>query len=372
MTTEVIDESKQFQLFVPFMNKAQSETKYSENEDGTLVIEGVASTTNKDLQGDIILPSAIRSMKEQLLTTTKNLHGDHWYGLEGIYGAIKEVLDSDDNSLKIRAVLRKSKSPEIKEMLDIGVNLGLSIGGKITEYTILEDYGWEIKDLRLMEISLTGMPANWDTYGTIQESTNSEEKSIVKAKCLAGACHVIRKNLDINGEIMTKETEMKKEETAEFTKDDAVDLFNELMANKQDEIVQEVASETAKAVAKEIPGLVKAEFEKLKASSDEEEEEEKKPEEEEEEEEEEKNKNLKELIDSSVDSAMEKHMGKLFKNLNDNRDPTFNVDDVDTKDLDNPQDPEDTDAGKGLSSKEIAEKMFGNQTQDDYIRSLLG
>lgn len=367
MTTEVIDEMKQFKLFVPFMNKSESSTKYSENEDGTLVIEGVASTTNKDLQGDIVLPSAIRSMKEQLLTTTKNLHGDHWYGLEGIYGAIKDVLDSDDNSLKIRAVLRKSKSQEIKEMLDIGVNLGLSIGGKITEYTILEDYGWEIKDLRLMEISLTGMPANWDTYGTIQESTDSEEKSIVKAKCLAGACHVIRKNLDINGEIMTKE-DMKKEETAEFTKDDAVDLFNELMANKQDEIVQEVASETAKAVAKEIPALVKAEFEKLKDSSNTDEEEE---ENNDEEEDEETNKKLKDLISSSVDSAVEKHMGKLFKNLNDNRDPEFNVDDVDTKNLEAPQD-DDEDAEKGLSSREIAEKMFGNQTQDSFIRSLLG
>lgn len=367
MTTEVIDEMKQFKLFVPFMNKSESQTKYSENEDGTLVIEGVASTTNKDLQGDIVLPSAIRSMKEQLLTTTKNLHGDHWYGLEGIYGAIKDVLDSDDNSLKIRAVLRKSKSQEIKEMLDIGVNLGLSIGGKITEYTILEDYGWEIKDLRLMEISLTGMPANWDTYGTIQESTDSEEKSIVKAKCLAGACHVIRKNLDINGEIMTKE-DMQKEETAEFTKDDAVDLFNELMANKQDEIVQEVASETAKAVAKEIPALVKAEFEKLKDSSNTDEEEEENADEEEDEE---TNKKLKDLISSSVDSAVEKHLGKLFKNLNDNRDPEFNVDDVDTKNLEAPQD-DDEDAEKGLSSREIAEKMFGNQTQDSFIRSLLG
>ena len=163
---------------------------------------------------------------------------------------------------------------------------------------------------------------------------------------------------------------MKKEETAEFTKDDAVDLFNELMANKQDEIVQEVASETAKAVAKEIPALVKAEFEKLKDSSNNDEEEEENNDEEEEEEE--TNKNLKELIASSVDSAVEKHMGKLFKNLNDNRDPEFNVDKVDTKNLDNPQGTDDEDAEKGLSSREIAEKMFGNQTQDDYIRSLLG
>lgn len=358
MTAEVLNEMKQFQLFVPLTNKSQPEVKYTENSDGTLMIEGTASTTNKDLQGDIILPSAIRSMKEQLLTTTRNLHGDHRYGLDGIYGAIKEVLDSSDDSLEICAQLRKSKSPEIKEMLDIGVNLGLSIGGKITEYTILEDHGWEIKDLRLMEISLTGMPANWDTYGTIQEST---DKSIVKANCLAGACHVIRKNLDFNGEFMTKKEEPNKykEETAEFSKDDAVDLFNELMASKQDEIVSEIASETVKQVTKEIPALVKAEFEKLKDSSS-------NNDDEGNEEDEETEKKLKDLIENTVKSSMEDSMGKLFKELGDNRDPKFHVDDVTEKDL---QDEEPKD--EGMTSKQIAEQMFANQSQDEFIRALL-
>lgn len=161
MTTEVKEQMKQFQLFAPPVSKS-----YTENPDGTLTLEGIASTTNKDLQGDIILPSAIYSMKQQLLTTTKNLHGDHRYGLDGIYGAIKEVLDSDDNCLKIKATIRKSKAAEIKEMLDIGVNLGLSIGGKITEYSTLKE-GWEIEDLKLMEISLTGMSANYDTFHKI-------------------------------------------------------------------------------------------------------------------------------------------------------------------------------------------------------------
>lgn len=355
MATEVINEMNQFQLFVPF-TRSQHETKYSEKSDGTLIIEGVASTTNKDLQGDIILPSAIRSMKEQLLTVTKNLHGDHVYGLKGIYGAIKEVLDSNDDSLKIRAQLRKSKSSEIKEMLDIGVNLGLSIGGKITEYTILEDHGWEIKDLRLMEISLTGMPANWDTYGTIQESV---DKSIVKANCLAGACHVIRKNLNIDGDIMAEEDKTK-DETNVFTKDDAVDLFNELMASKEDEIVREIASETVKQVTKEIPSLVKAEFEKLKDTSNDDDTED----------DDEKEKQLTDLINNSVKSAVEDSMSNLFKDLKDNRDPEFNVDGVKEKNLDNHQDDDETE--KGLSSREIAEKMFGNQSQDDFIRSLLG
>ena len=364
MTTEVLDDLKQFQLFVPFtpnQHHVEFTKSYTENSDGTLTIEGIASTTNKDLQGDIILPSAIRSMKEHLLGTTKNLHGDHWYGLDGIYGAVKEVLDSDDSSLKIRADILRSKSAQIKDMLDVGVQLGLSIGGKITEYTILENQGWEIKDLRLMEISLTGMPANWDTYGTIQESTG---KSIVKANCLAGACHVIRKNI---GENMTNNEDLNKEENAEFTKDDAVDLFNELMASKQDEIVREIASETVKQVSKEIPGLVKAEFEKLKDTSstpnDEEEEEE------EEETDEEKEKALADLINKTVKSAVNENISNLFKDLEKHRDPEFKVDDVKEKDLDNPQDVDDTE--KGMTSQEIAEKMFANQSQDNLIRSLL-
>lgn len=361
MTTEIKEQMKQFQLFVPFEKQHSLEElnlskSYTENQDGTLTIEGIASTSNKDLQGDIILPSAIRSMKQQLLTTTKNLHGDHLYGLNGIYGAIKEVLDSDETSLKIRAILRKSKAPEIKEMLDIGVNLGLSIGGKITEYTILED-GWEIKDLRLMEISLTGMPANWDTYGTIQESI---DKSIVKAKCLAGACHVIRKNL--NGDSMAEEETIIKEETTDaFTKDDAVDLFNELMDNKQDEIVREIASETVKQVTNEIPSLVKAEFEKLKdATSD--------NDEEEEETDEEKEKQLTDLINTTVKSAMQDTLSGLFKDLNDKRDPSFEVDKIKETDL---QDTDEETSEKGLTSQEIAEKMFANQSQDELIRSLL-
>lgn len=368
MTTEAILE-KQFQLFVPFSPSQHSvkfTKNYTENPNGTLTIEGIASTINKDLQGDIILPSAIRSMKEQLLTTTKNLHGDHRYGLDGIYGAIKEVLDSDDTSLKIRADLLKAKSPQIKDMLDVGVNLGLSIGGKITEYTILEDHGWEIKDLKLMEISLTGMPANWDTYGTIQESS---EKSIVKAKCLAGACHVIRKELlKSDGENMVEPTKTK-EETAEFTKDDAVDLFNELMANKQDEIVREIASETVKQVTKEIPELVKAEFEKLKDSNSSS----NNPDDDgEEDDDESKEKALTDLINKSVKNAVDENIGNLFKDLEKHREPEFNVDEVKEKDLDNPQNESGEPTEKGLSSKEIAEKMFGNQTQDSFIASLLG
>ena len=103
-------------------------------------------------------------MKIQLTTSRKNLHGDHRYNLfEGILGAITKVVDSDDNVLKIRATILSKFASTIKEMLDIGVQLGLSIGGKIRDYDQTND-GWEIKDIDLFEISLTGMPANYDTF----------------------------------------------------------------------------------------------------------------------------------------------------------------------------------------------------------------
>lgn len=65
------------------------------DEDGALTIVGVVSTTNKDLTGDIIQKSAIQSMKEQAVT--KNLHGDHHYGLfDGLIGTVTEVLNPDE------------------------------------------------------------------------------------------------------------------------------------------------------------------------------------------------------------------------------------------------------------------------------------
>ena len=300
---------KQFTLYAPSVKK-----EYELNEDGTLTIEGVASTTNKDLTGDVVLPEAINSMKKQLLSTSKNLHGDHRYDLfKGIIGAITEVMDSDENALKIKAIIRSKFAAEIKEMLDIGINLGLSIGGAIQDYTITKD-GWEIKDISLLEISLTGMPANWDTFGTVTTS-----KGIVKAKCLNGACHVIRKN-NINSDNMQSnitKTENNSENT--LTKEDVVDLFNELMSDKQAEITRE----TVDQVSKELESIVKEQVDKLKeelnkSTNEEDEEVDNKDDED--------NNGLKSLIDTAVKSAIKGSMDSLFKDLKENREPEFKVD----------------------------------------------
>lgn len=227
-----------FKLYAPSKQKS-----YDLNEDGTLTIEGIASTTNRDLEGDVILQSAIDSMKIQLTTNQKNLHGDHKYNLfDGILGAITKVVDSDENILKIRATILSKYASFVKEMLDIGVQLGLSIGGRIKDYDQTND-GWEIKDIDLFEISLTGMPANYDTFGTVTTAKNNN--GVVEAKCLAGACHLIRKNMEANKmpeEGSQNEQFVTKEEVESICKD-YMDTF--LAENKEE--IQNSVLEACKA-----------------------------------------------------------------------------------------------------------------------------
>ena len=272
MTVEVL-EDKQFQVYI---HRPQNDAtkSYALNEDGSLTIEGIASTTSKDLQDDIVTPDCIESMKQQLLTGL-NLHGDHYYGLfDGVIGAIKEVIETDNDSLKIKAVILPKYAQDIKDMIDIGVNLGLSIGGRVTEYITLEDGGWEIQNIALREISLTAMPANWDTYGTITTS-----KGLVKSTCLAGACYKIMKNeVDKMGE-----EAMNKEET--LTRQDVTDLINESLVSFKGEVVDETVQVVSKQLDKLVADAIAAateEEEKDETNSQEEEEE--KPQEEEEEE----------------------------------------------------------------------------------------
>lgn len=235
MTVEIKDKML-FKWYAPSEQKS-----YDLNEDGTLTIEGIASTTNRDLEGDVILQSAIDSMKIQLTTSHKNLHGDHKYNLfKGILGAITKVVDSDDNILKIRATILSKYAAFIKEMLDIGVQLGLSIGGRIKDYDQTNE-GWEIKDIDLFEISLTGMPANYDTFGTVVSTKNNI--GVVEAKCLAGACNLIRKNMEANKMAGEKNSQTNNNEnfvTREECESVCKDFMDTYLAENKEEIQKSV------------------------------------------------------------------------------------------------------------------------------------
>ena len=229
---------KEFKVYSPLTKKSVDSfiTKSSDgSSDGErILLEGIASTTSRDLHDEIVSSAAIESMSEQALAL--NIHGDHWYGLEDVIGAIKDA-SAEDKQLHIKFLITKKHTPDIQDLLETGVKLGLSIGGYVTSY---DEKNRIINAIELHEISLTAMPANWDTFGTVTTS-----KGLVESNCIAGACHAIVKNLGeeimATEEIKTKEeTPQEGEETSGLTKDDVIELFNELMAEKEETIVQEI------------------------------------------------------------------------------------------------------------------------------------
>ena len=88
---------KKFKVYAPPDNKA-----YGLNQDGTLTITGIASTTNEDLDGEIITPDALRSLERQVAGL--NLHLDHNHSYDGGIGVITEA-EIQDNSLRITAIV---------------------------------------------------------------------------------------------------------------------------------------------------------------------------------------------------------------------------------------------------------------------------
>lgn len=277
--------SNEFKLYSRLTNKSVSQITKTDDDaiddSERILLTGVASTTSRDLQDEIVSSEAIQSMKDQALNL--NIHGDHWYGLEDVIGAIKDV-NADDDILSIKFLITKRHTPAVKDLLETGVNLGLSIGGYVTDY---DNNNNIIKAIELREISLTAMPANWDTFGTVTTS-----KGITESTCLTGACYNIIKN-NFNGENnMTKEESTKADETQDtsITLEDVKNFLDEYMAEKESAMVEEVTNSVKSNVETIVESKVKelldepetdeSSEEETKAETDDEEDEEENEEEE--------------------------------------------------------------------------------------------
>lgn len=235
------------------------------NEDGSLILEGVASTSGIDLQGDIVSEQAMESMKEH--ATKLNIHANHEYDLfDGVIGHITEVLDTDEKTFKIKFIILPEYAEKIKTMLDLGIKLGLSIGGDVTNWKEIETpdggWAWIIEDILLFEVSLTPMPANWDTFGTVTTS-----KGLVESNCLTGACYEVVKNkIFKNGDMMKeylktkskieKADENTEEETetgaTELTESAVVDMINEALNTFKEEEIPTLKEEIKTEIIDEL------------------------------------------------------------------------------------------------------------------------
>lgn len=311
-----METKNEFQWYIPLQKNTLENVSYKLNENGSLDIEGIASTINKDLQGDVMLPSAIESMKNQILAMGKNLHGDHEpFLFRGLLGAVNKVYETDNDKLGIGATVLSKYAPDIKEMIDIGVNLGFSIGGAATKYKINKSNGLDISDVYLREVSLTAVPANLETLGTV-----TTQKGVVSGTCLGGICHELTKNVLKKNNTREEEIKMSGEEknNQEETKPQDEDLdskikniVDELWAEKQQGIVDAVVKE----VRSEIKNLVQEAMNpEEQGGTNEDVEKSFNP------------KDLGKVIAKAVQTEMNDFKKQFFKNVDNNRNPQSDVD----------------------------------------------
>ena len=164
---------------------------YDMEDDGTLTIVGVASTTNKDYANEIVSPEVLESLAKQAVGI--NIYRDHNRHYDGGIGAVIEAWVKD-NQLWIKGKILSEYAPGIKERLDIGMNFGFSISGFPKKQRVPE--GLLIVDYDLKDITLTYIPMNWDTYGTVEYKS----QNLIASNCLTGACYHA-----INNEVETME-----------------------------------------------------------------------------------------------------------------------------------------------------------------------
>lgn len=134
--------------------------KQSQGPIGKWVVEGYASTSDLDSQGDIITPEAIAMGAESLKkynTVLFNHDPDRPIG-------IVEKAEAQDRKLFVKIVISKSE-PKLWEQIKDGTLSKFSIRGKILDHSTKEDPVTKkeilvIKAMELHEVSLVSVPAN--------------------------------------------------------------------------------------------------------------------------------------------------------------------------------------------------------------------
>ena len=181
-----IRERPDFKIFTKGMEILK--TNEAGEEDGLRRIRCIASSSVKDLHGDVMTASCVRSMARQAegLTIFRN----HQYRVpEDVFGRVEKArtkkvsaaeavrngwieeaaATSGDDVVLLQLDIAVSAGAEIDATMahiENGVTLGVSIGANITDYEEAESDGsswWPpliINDVDLLEASIVGIPAN--------------------------------------------------------------------------------------------------------------------------------------------------------------------------------------------------------------------
>ena len=166
MVKETVFKPKPFKALI-------SLKQVSSDKEGQILMEGLASTSNRSRTGHRMLKSAIQMMKDAAIDLPIFLSHDP----NQVVGRIIEVKQSSDEEfVPIFEVFGLSGNDivdapvhKVLHWLKNGLELGLSIGGNITQAKLVEtdngEIGWDIETIDLIETSITPIPAVSETKG---------------------------------------------------------------------------------------------------------------------------------------------------------------------------------------------------------------
>lgn len=144
-------------------------SKVEKQEDGTLKVFGIASTANKDSDGETVTADCM-----------KNAIPDYMK-----FGAVREMHQPMAAGTAISAEVNDAGETEFAALVvdpiaitkvETGVYKGFSIGGKVTERDPLDKS--IIKGLNLIEVSLVDRPANPDAVITMYKAAKTQEDEV--------------------------------------------------------------------------------------------------------------------------------------------------------------------------------------------------
>jgi len=230
------------------LNKSLIETSFEENNE--LILEGIASTTSIDEDGDYMTKSCLEDMKRQAIGL--NVLKEHGRTLDDIIGKVIGVPESDDDKFKIRFKILPRFQYYILDLLENDINLGLSIGAKAIDYEPNEDsnsYGWKVNKTNLYEISVVPLPANWDSFGSVKISKDLDNEDVIISKCFNGACKQLVKehSQDLSKEI---EDAQRNDEEKYVTKREVITYINEASLGIYERVLSEVLDEAKSMIEK--------------------------------------------------------------------------------------------------------------------------
>lgn len=149
----------------------------SKGDDGEWIVQGLASTSSRDQQGEVILPEGIDA--SPIDQGRGVLNWDHQKGPENTLG----LLDSYSKTkagffVKGRLFKNHSKAKSVQEIMSsLGKSdkgrMGLSVEGKILERAGKD--GKVIKKCQINAVALTMNPVNQDSYVDLVKSLSTEE-----------------------------------------------------------------------------------------------------------------------------------------------------------------------------------------------------